>query len=72
MHRQAIRERLAEILDLEIERIGLQAKTGEGDRHHRPRRSHRRRVRGAVGTEEGRVRLQNLHIAHNPASRNLN
>ena len=29
MHRQAIRERLAEILDLEIERIGLQAKTGE-------------------------------------------
>ena len=28
-HRQAIRERLAEILDLEIERIGLQAKTGE-------------------------------------------
>jgi 2-C-methyl-D-erythritol 2,4-cyclodiphosphate synthase len=30
MHRQRIRERLAEILDLEIERIGLQAKTGEG------------------------------------------
>jgi 2-C-methyl-D-erythritol 2,4-cyclodiphosphate synthase len=29
MHRQTIRERLAEILDLEIERIGLQAKTGE-------------------------------------------
>jgi 2-C-methyl-D-erythritol 2,4-cyclodiphosphate synthase len=29
MHRQAIRERLAEILDIEIERIGLQAKTGE-------------------------------------------
>jgi 2-C-methyl-D-erythritol 2,4-cyclodiphosphate synthase len=29
-HRQRIRERLAEILDLEIERIGLQAKTGEG------------------------------------------
>ena len=28
-HRQAIRERLAEILDIEIERIGLQAKTGE-------------------------------------------
>jgi 2-C-methyl-D-erythritol 2,4-cyclodiphosphate synthase len=28
-HRQTIRERLAEILDLEIERIGLQAKTGE-------------------------------------------
>jgi 2-C-methyl-D-erythritol 2,4-cyclodiphosphate synthase len=30
MHRQAIRERLSEILDVEIERIGLQAKTGEG------------------------------------------
>jgi 2-C-methyl-D-erythritol 2,4-cyclodiphosphate synthase len=30
MHRQRIRERLAEILDLEIERVGLQAKTGEG------------------------------------------
>jgi 2-C-methyl-D-erythritol 2,4-cyclodiphosphate synthase len=30
MHRQTIRERLAEILDIEIERIGLQAKTGEG------------------------------------------
>jgi 2-C-methyl-D-erythritol 2,4-cyclodiphosphate synthase len=29
-HRQAIRERLAEILDIEIERVGLQAKTGEG------------------------------------------
>jgi 2-C-methyl-D-erythritol 2,4-cyclodiphosphate synthase len=28
--RQAIRERLSEILDIEIERIGLQAKTGEG------------------------------------------
>jgi 2-C-methyl-D-erythritol 2,4-cyclodiphosphate synthase len=28
-HRQTIRERLANILDLEIERIGLQAKTGE-------------------------------------------
>jgi 2-C-methyl-D-erythritol 2,4-cyclodiphosphate synthase len=28
-HRQSIRERLAEILDIEIERIGLQAKTGE-------------------------------------------
>ncbi|MCC6126466.1 MAG: 2-C-methyl-D-erythritol 2,4-cyclodiphosphate synthase [Pirellulales bacterium] len=28
-HRQTIRERLAAILDLEIERIGLQAKTGE-------------------------------------------
>ena len=28
-HRQAIRERLAEILDLEIDCIGLQAKTGE-------------------------------------------
>jgi 2-C-methyl-D-erythritol 2,4-cyclodiphosphate synthase len=29
-HRQAIRERLAQILDIEIERVGLQAKTGEG------------------------------------------
>ncbi len=29
-HRQAIRERLAEILGIEPERIGLQAKTGEG------------------------------------------
>lgn len=28
-HRQAIRERLADILEVEIERIGLQAKTGE-------------------------------------------
>jgi 2-C-methyl-D-erythritol 2,4-cyclodiphosphate synthase len=28
-HRQTIRERLAEILDVEPERIGLQAKTGE-------------------------------------------
>jgi|SRR3989304_552659 len=28
-HKQMIRERLAEILDLEPERIGLQAKTGE-------------------------------------------
>jgi 2-C-methyl-D-erythritol 2,4-cyclodiphosphate synthase len=29
-HRQAIRERLADILGIESERIGLQAKTGEG------------------------------------------
>jgi 2-C-methyl-D-erythritol 2,4-cyclodiphosphate synthase len=29
-HRQAIRERLADILDIEPERVGLQAKTGEG------------------------------------------
>ncbi len=29
-HRQAIRERLAEILGIETERVGLQAKTGEG------------------------------------------
>jgi 2-C-methyl-D-erythritol 2,4-cyclodiphosphate synthase len=28
-HRQAIRERLADILGIEVERIGLQAKTGE-------------------------------------------
>jgi 2-C-methyl-D-erythritol 2,4-cyclodiphosphate synthase len=28
-HKQTIRERLAEILDLEPERVGLQAKTGE-------------------------------------------
>ena len=37
-HRQAIRERLAEILGIEPERVGLQAKTGEGI--------------GAVGHEE--------------------
>jgi 2-C-methyl-D-erythritol 2,4-cyclodiphosphate synthase len=29
-HRQTIRERLADILGIEVERIGLQAKTGEG------------------------------------------
>ena len=29
-HRQAIRQRLADILDLDLERVGLQAKTGEG------------------------------------------
>lgn len=29
-HRQAIRQRLADILDIEPERVGLQAKTGEG------------------------------------------
>jgi 2-C-methyl-D-erythritol 2,4-cyclodiphosphate synthase len=37
-HRQTIRQRLAEILDLEVERVGLQAKTGEGV--------------GAIGNEE--------------------
>ncbi len=37
-HRQAIRERLAEILSIEPERVGLQAKTGEGV--------------GAIGREE--------------------
>jgi 2-C-methyl-D-erythritol 2,4-cyclodiphosphate synthase len=29
-HRQAIRERMADILGIEVERVGLQAKTGEG------------------------------------------
>jgi len=29
-HRQAIRRRLADILDVDLERVGLQAKTGEG------------------------------------------
>ena len=29
-HRQAIRQRLADILGIESERVGLQAKTGEG------------------------------------------
>jgi len=29
-HRQAIRQRLAEILGIDAERVGLQAKTGEG------------------------------------------
>ena len=29
-HRQAIRERLADILGIDVERVGLQAKTGEG------------------------------------------
>jgi 2-C-methyl-D-erythritol 2,4-cyclodiphosphate synthase len=29
-HRQVIRQRLADILDIEVERVGLQAKTGEG------------------------------------------
>jgi 2-C-methyl-D-erythritol 2,4-cyclodiphosphate synthase len=29
-HRQAIRKRLADILDIDVERVGLQAKTGEG------------------------------------------
>jgi 2-C-methyl-D-erythritol 2,4-cyclodiphosphate synthase len=37
-HRQAIRERLANILGIETERVGLQAKTGEGI--------------GAIGREE--------------------
>jgi 2-C-methyl-D-erythritol 2,4-cyclodiphosphate synthase len=37
-HRQAIRERLADILGIEAERVGLQAKTGEGI--------------GAIGREE--------------------
>jgi 2-C-methyl-D-erythritol 2,4-cyclodiphosphate synthase len=37
-HRQAIRQRLAEILGIEVERVGLQAKTGEGV--------------GAIGNEE--------------------
>jgi 2-C-methyl-D-erythritol 2,4-cyclodiphosphate synthase len=29
-HRQAIRQRLADVLGIEVERVGLQAKTGEG------------------------------------------
>ncbi|MCE5267036.1 MAG: 2-C-methyl-D-erythritol 2,4-cyclodiphosphate synthase [Planctomycetaceae bacterium] len=29
-HRQTIRQRLADILHIEVERVGLQAKTGEG------------------------------------------
>lgn len=29
-HRQAIRERIAGLLNIEVERVGLQAKTGEG------------------------------------------
>jgi 2-C-methyl-D-erythritol 2,4-cyclodiphosphate synthase len=29
-HRQLIRQRLADILDVDVERVGLQAKTGEG------------------------------------------
>ncbi len=29
-HRQAIRQRIADILEIEVERVGLQAKTGEG------------------------------------------
>jgi 2-C-methyl-D-erythritol 2,4-cyclodiphosphate synthase len=37
-HRQAIRQRLADILRIEVERVGLQAKTGEGV--------------GAIGTED--------------------
>ena len=37
-HRQAIRQRLAEILGIDAERVGLKAKTGEGV--------------GAVGREE--------------------
>ena len=37
-HRQVIRQRLADILDIDVERVGLQAKTGEGI--------------GAIGTEE--------------------
>jgi 2-C-methyl-D-erythritol 2,4-cyclodiphosphate synthase len=37
-HRQAIRQRMAEILQIEVERVGLQAKTGEGV--------------GAIGNEE--------------------
>jgi 2-C-methyl-D-erythritol 2,4-cyclodiphosphate synthase len=40
-HRQAIRERIADILEIEPERVGLQAKTGEGI--------------GAVGREEAIV-----------------
>ena len=37
-HRQAIRQRVADILGIEVERVGLQAKTGEGI--------------GAIGREE--------------------
>ena len=37
-HRQAIRQRVADILGIEAERVGLQAKTGEGI--------------GAIGREE--------------------
>jgi 2-C-methyl-D-erythritol 2,4-cyclodiphosphate synthase len=37
-HRQAVRQRLADILDIELERVGLQAKTAEGI--------------GAIGREE--------------------
>ncbi len=29
-HRQTIRQRLADVLQIEVERVGLQAKTGEG------------------------------------------
>ena len=50
-HRQAIRQRLAEILGIETERVGFQAKTGEGIGRHRPRGCHRRPVRSAVGSE---------------------
>jgi 2-C-methyl-D-erythritol 2,4-cyclodiphosphate synthase len=37
-HRQTIRQRIANLLDIEVERVGLQAKTGEGV--------------GAIGTED--------------------
>ena len=37
-HRQAIRQRMADILEIEVERVGLQAKTGESI--------------GAIGREE--------------------
>ena len=37
-HRQSIRQRLADLLNIEVERVGLQAKTGEGV--------------GAIGNEE--------------------
>ena len=62
-HRQAIRERLAEILDLEIERIGLQAKTGEQV--------------GPIGREEAIaaecvVLLENEPTSRNGRSRNDN
>ena len=48
-HRQAIRQRLADILGIELERVGLAGQDRRRHRRHRPRGSHRRPVRGAAG-----------------------
>ena len=48
-HRQEIRQRLADLLSIDLECVGLQAKTGEGCRTHRSRGGRLRPLRRPIG-----------------------